>query len=63
MSQQKDWLSYPGYSQSSKASSAVRWERATRMKEVRRGTEIECDRMDKVIEFVESKSTKIGPLK
>jgi hypothetical protein len=63
MSQQKDWLSYPGYSQSNKASSAVWREREKRMKEMRRGRETGSDRMDKVIEFVESKSTKIGLLK
>jgi hypothetical protein len=63
MSQQKDWLSYPGYSLSTKPNSAVWREREKRMKEMRRGRETGSGRMDKVIEFVESKSTKIGLLK
>jgi len=60
MSQEKDSFPYSGYSQSIKASSAIRTEREKRMREQRRGTETEGDLMDKVIELVESKSVKIG---
>jgi len=60
MSQEKDSFPYSGYSQNTKASSAVRKERERRMRERRRGTKTEGDLMDKVIELVESKSVKIG---
>lgn len=62
MSQEKDSFPYSGYSQCTKASSAVRTKRERRMRERRRGTKTEGDLMDKVIEFVESKSVKIGLL-
>lgn len=62
MSQQKDSSPFSGYSQCTKASSAVRTgrEREERMRELVRGTKMEADRMDKVIEFVERKSVDIG---
>jgi len=60
MSQEKDSFPYSGYSQITKASSAVRTERERRTRERRRGTKMEGDLMDNVIELVESKSVKIG---
>lgn len=62
MSQQKDWLPHSGYSQCTKTQLVWR-ERERSMRYRKRVTETDSDRIDKIIEFVESKSVKIGLLK